>query len=368
MPWLHRPPLALPSLLGMLAVACGGESGAGPDASLDATPLDAAPCSLAVPSWSMVPSGPLPDLAYSPYTLWNDPSVLREGNQLRMWLSGGDPRSGTNPISLYQASSANGADWEIDPSPILEPGSSGQWDDHGVETPSVIRDGMGTYHLYYTGSAVGAAPGVYAIGHATSTDGTEWTKDPKNPVITTEASSDWGIFTVAEPAAVYVPSTDTIHLYYASAHTPDGAFGILLATSKDGSSFAHHEDGDGNREPVLVQSASYPASDGYRGYSTPAVAIGPEGRLHLFHDVVTGGFEQVALAYAVSDDGITFTEVQTDIVTRESASWLAREVRAPFPLFEADQLVLFFVGGIALGDWDTHVEGIATIETALSCP
>lgn len=358
----------LVSILVLAASACGDDAPSSPaDAGTNAAP-DAAPCSLGIPTWSAVPSSPLSDLAYSPYTLRNDPSVMREGDELRMWLSGGDPRSGANPVSLYQARSIDGVDWTIEPTPILEPGTSGQWDDHAVETPSVARDGAGIYHLYYTGSNVGAAPGVYSIGHATSSDGSSWTKDPANPVITTAATSDWGIFTVAEPAAVYVPETGEIRLYYASAHTTDGAFGILLATSTDGSSFEHREDADGNREPVLVQSASYPANEGYRGYSTPAVAIGPEGRFHLFHDVVTGDFEQVAIAYAVSDDGITFSEVQTDIVTRDSASWLEREVRAPFPFFEADKLVLYFVGGIALGNWDTHVEGMAAIEAALTCP
>lgn len=118
-----------------------------------------------------------------PYTLWNDPSVLRDGNGFRMWLSGGDARNLKRiVVEVYEAHSADGAHWNIDAEPVLRPSQSG-WDSLRIETPSVIKVN-GVYHMYYTGfDEAGANSGISQIGHATSADGTHWKKDSANPVL-----------------------------------------------------------------------------------------------------------------------------------------------------------------------------------------
>ena len=118
-------------------------------------------------------------------------------------------------------------------------------------------------------------------------------------------------------------------------------------------------------------SPSYDAAT-HRGYSTPAVAIGPDGNFHLFHDVVFDpmGFEQVAISRAYSSDGINFTEGGIDIISRGDATWIDYEVRAPSPLFDGDQLKLYFAGNRDLATvGPTGFEsGVGLVTGTTTCP
>lgn len=331
-------------------------------------------CSL---TWTSVPANPISTFAFgadgTPYITWNDPTVLVENGTYRMWMTAGDPRTLPITVRVYGATSTDGQTWSRDPTPQLEPGLSGAWDDGRIETPSVTRDGSGTYHLYYSGEAEGNPVGVYAIGHATSADGISWVKDVNNPIIDVVGggeTSDWGVYTAAEPAAVFNPADDTIYLYYigfGGSAEHDGGAAILLATSSDGSSFVHHRDSNSNREPVWSLTSSYPSTSNYRGYSTPAVTLGPDGLFHLTHDVVfdPNGFEQVAIAYARSTDGVSFVEVDVDIVVRGTTSWSAVGTIAPSLVFENDRLALWFAGQGLLSApnwWDAYESGIARVD------
>lgn len=322
-----------------------------------------------------------------PDVLWNDPTILKTNNTWTMWLTGGiTPQSKTDKkVRVYRATSNDGLSWQLNTSPLIEPGAQGAWDDKAIETPSVIVDAQGIYHLYYSGASFNDGPGVYAIGHATSTDGITWTKDPNNPILTTATNSDWGVFTVAEPAAVFNPKTQQIHLYYVSAGGSadvTGQFAILLATSQDGSTFTHHTDEQNNRQPVWSLTTSYAPDMRYRGFSTPAIAIGPGGRFHLTHDVVQApmgdpnGFDQVALGYATSDDGVHFKEENANLVIRGARRWFEREIRAPYLVFDGQTVRMWFAGGqnlIPAGppdfiDWPQHIESFGYIEGTYMCP
>lgn len=292
--------------------------------------------------------------------IWNDPSVIKEDGRYRMWLSGGTG-VGINHVKIYQAISNDGLNWDIDPNPVLKPGSVGEWDDEKVETPSVIKVGF-TYHMYYSGFKSNDDDGKYQIGHATSVDGLRWEKDSNNPVIKYHNNlNDWGFYHAAEPGAVYNPQNDTIYLYYMSSKLRTGydgknpnlfsMHGICLATSpgNDGSNFTHYDINDDNlRDAVITQSLNYPPGRNYRGYSTPSVFIDSEGLFHLFYDVVIhpkgSDWQQVALAHAISFNGNDFTETQHNIITRGSEKWTKTEVRAPCVIQEGDIFKMWYAG------------------------
>ncbi len=345
-------------------------------------------CSL---EWQML-QGPVDAFTFGAHldgVLWNDPTILErdDGSQV-MWLTAGDPDTNNpdNLIRVYRATSPDGLTWNVSPTPVFEPSTPGQWDDAKTETPSIIQDGEGVYHMYYSGASSASPLGVFSIGHATSSDGITWMRDPANPVleVAEPGTSDWGVFTVAEPAAVFDPEQGVIRLYYVSAGGSDdveGTFAILMATSEDGSTFTHHEDAQGSREPVWSMNQDYSVLDRYRGFSTPAVTRGADGTYHLVHDVVQSppgqddGFDQVAISYATSRDGVTFTMEQANLVTRESASWLEREVRAPHLVIEQDRVRIWFAGGEPLKvsgnppalDWSNHLESFGYVEGIWSC-
>ena len=331
--------------------------------------------------------------------LWNDPTILPDENGgFVMWLSGGVARASVtdHKVRLYRATSPDGMNWTLNTDPVFVPGEEGAWDSVKVETPSVLRDRDGLYHLYYSGTDKEEPAGVYAIGHATSSDGISWARDPANPVITTATDSDWGVYTAAEPGAIYDSSADEIKLYYVGAGgSADvrGQFAILLATSQDGSSFTHHTDATGNREPVWSLTESYVEDDsfGYRGFSTPSAAQAADGTIYLAHDVVQwpkypddpdrepdpNAFEQDSISLARSQDGLSFEEVAVDIVEREAETWYEREVRAPAIMFDASGGArLWFAAGedlVITGtppdfiDWADHTESFGVVEVSTDC-
>src|SRR3989344_3697794 len=214
-----------------------------------------------------------------------------------MWLSGGDPT--VSPISarVYEATSADGINWNINKNPQLSPSTNpADWDSLRIETPSVIKVGN-TYHLYYSGCDANCQEdGVYSIGHATSTDGIAWAKDPANPVVAAQADpSQWGSYGSAEPGIVYNPKDGKFYLYYVGmkfdSNPSIGHIGILLSTSSDGSSFSPFADSQGNRRLILTQNIDNAIGGSWFGYTNPMAFISASGQFHLFYSsiVAPGG-------------------------------------------------------------------------------
>jgi len=270
--------------------------------------------------------------------LWNDPSVIKEGDIYKMWLSGGDPFAKKIVIKLYYATSKDGINWNIKKEPILEP-SEAQWDSESIETPSVIKVGD-TYHMYYTGYDDDFKKAIYSIGHATSKDGISWVKDPNNPIIKPHDDPlKWGFYTTAEPGIVY--HNNKFYLYYASAKSnypePGTPFGIMVATSDDGSTFT-------NNQIAYTLTSSYDSTT-YRGYSTPAVYV--NGNIfYLYHDVVYNpdGFDQIAISSAKSLNGFNFEELETNIFTINNGDWKDKSVLAPSVLQDENIIKIWFAG------------------------
>ena len=287
---------------------------------------------------------------------WGDPSVIKEGGVYRMWFTGGDFK-GLNHVRVYQATSRNGTDWDIDTTPVVREGPSGSWDDERTETPSVIKVGD-TYHMYYTGFKTGDPVARFNIGHATSKDGIKWKKDPNNPLIRNHDDvTIWGLYYVAEPGILFNPKDELFYLYYGTARANftykgknsdlQSTSAIVLATSKDGSNFKLFDgNGDGKQDAVFEPGSYYTTDRVFRGFSTPHAFIGSDGQFHLFVDAiqVTEGWRQAALVHAVSKDGKSFVTLSNDIVKRGNAKWLAREVIGPAVIEDNGEYLMWFGG------------------------
>jgi predicted GH43/DUF377 family glycosyl hydrolase len=287
---------------------------------------------------------------------WGDPSIIKEGDTYRMWFTGGDMK-GLNHVRVYHATSLNGIDWDIDTTPIFKEGPKGTWDDERTETPSVIKVGD-TYHMYYTGFKTGDTVARFNLGHATSKDGFKWTRDPSNPIVRNHDDvSKWGLYYVAEPAAVYNPKDKLFYLYYGTAKGNydykgknsdlQSTSAVVLATSKDGSRFVPFDrDGDGDQDAVYEPTNYYTTDRHYRGFSTPYVYIGSDGKFHLYVDAVYAkkGWRQAALAHATSKNGKAFTTASNDIILRKNAQWIGREVIGPAVIEDNGEYLMWFGG------------------------
>jgi hypothetical protein len=284
-------------LVGDSGGATGSPSSPGSSPSTPAAPLP--PGGPAGNGWSHASNGPVLDILRSPSGMnstlqksplrnWNDPSVMKEGDHYTMWASVG-MKGGGKDVAIYKLTSSNGTDWTLanGGEPVLE-GSRG-WDSYGVETPAVIKAG-GTYHMYYT--AYKKAGGhLFTMGHATSPDGDHWTKQGEltslTQVVGEKDGNPWGWLARAEPTAVYIDGT--FFLYFADVHCRrDDCKPSDGVIAERGISLAKSSDGQNftqvGSQPVLLQSASYPPREGWEGYSTPWVYH--DGRsFHLFADL-----------------------------------------------------------------------------------
>jgi len=148
-----------------------------------------------------------------------------------MWYTGYDS-SGVARIGY--ATSPDGVTWtKYGSNPVLDVGASGSWEDEDVSWPTVIKE-SGTYHLWYTGY-----DGMTArIGHATSSNGTSWTKDTANPVLDIGPPGDWDWLDVYGPSVVKVGGE---YMLWYSGETLPQAWQTGYATSSNGSDWTRGE-------------------------------------------------------------------------------------------------------------------------------
>jgi len=142
-------------------------------------------------------------------------------------------------IGRATAAKPNGP-WKIANKPVLEPGSTGSWDELRVDVPSVIQTNDG-YVMYYSGSD---ARNNLMIGQATSTDGVNWTKykdpaatDPRfaesSPVLQAGDVGQWDANLVHQPRVVQTPD-GLVMLYRTVTFGVPSTIALGYATSSDG--------------------------------------------------------------------------------------------------------------------------------------
>ncbi len=237
----------------------------------------------------------------------SDPFVLFDDGVYKMWFGYNADGSKTQ---VGYATSGDGISWTVRQLPAVALGADGEWDDEDVETPFVVKVG-GTYHMYYCARGEPEGGGwspeaTYRIGHATSSDGLSWVKDPGNPVLGLGdyGSGDWDALVAAEPSVVY--KDGRFELYYVGGHVEEtGGAGVLvlevgLATSTDGSTWTRY---GGN--PVIRDTAD-------NAYAPFVLYNGSSYELWY-----TGGpkadpyFPEGPFWYYTSKDGITWTPAET---------------------------------------------------------
>ena len=87
----------------------------------------------------------------------------------------GDPELRHWNVSYGHATSHNLADWTYHGT-VFAPAQSPAFDDYTTWTGSVVRGEDGLWHLFYTGTSHAEDGLVQRIGHATSTDLSNWTR------------------------------------------------------------------------------------------------------------------------------------------------------------------------------------------------
>jgi hypothetical protein len=219
---------------------------------------------------------------------------------------------------------------------------------------SVVRVGR-TFHLYYEGGATGV--GDLQVGHATSTDGLTWTKDPENPVLGPGAAGEWDDGATWDPFVLY--EDGVFKMWYGGERAGHRDFQCGYATSTDGVHFekqgkigtvpdgemadmhvVHDRDAgryvmyywDRRFEPAWrLRRAESPDETGFDfGRAAPIRIEGEEPGHRYTHVLKLGdtwhmyyGFERKGrMGYATSDDGVSWTTRNTDLGGGEDAELL----------------------------------------------
>jgi len=161
-------------------------------------------------------------------------TVIYQDSMYHMWYDGGDHRE--HIFLIGYATSPDGINWTKDTlnNPVLKSGPEGSWDNNTVNTPAVLfRDS--TYHMWYTGYHE-PAPYIARIGHATSTNGVEWMKDTdNNPVLDLGPAGSWDAGDVGDLTVIHDGSE--YHMWYIGRSTSTSSIHLGHATSPDGSNW-----------------------------------------------------------------------------------------------------------------------------------
>ena len=175
-----------------------------------------------------------------------EPIVIRMGDTLKMWYSGYNRDIGKGRIGY--ATSLDGINWDkYESNPVIDSGSTGEWDNGGLAPKSVIFDGT-IYRMWYVGYDV---LNWHRVGYATSPDGINWTKydDPattappfaeSDPVLKPGLIGSWDYDDVFGGSVLFDGSI--FHMWYGALELSTFTTRIGYATSPDGIHWKKYDD------------------------------------------------------------------------------------------------------------------------------
>ncbi|MGB8644401.1 MAG: cohesin domain-containing protein [Anaerolineae bacterium] len=166
------------------------------------------------------------------------PTVIKDAGAYKMWYAG---RNAASVYAIGYATSPDGITWTKNPTAVLQVGSPSTWDSQYVREPSVVKIGS-TYHMWYSGTAQWP---YFRIGHATSTDAINWTKDSANPVLVPTAGG-WDANETYSPSVVMNGSV--FEMFYSG--NSNGQWMTGHASSNDGVTWTK------DTNPILANSGT----------------------------------------------------------------------------------------------------------------
>ncbi len=225
-----------------------------------------------------------------------DPCAMLVGEIIHLYYTGYGGGGTKEGIGLARGNTYSSLARE--PGPVLTNGSHPRdWDYAGVSEPWVLRVGD-TFHMWYSGYT--SSFDKY-IGHATSTDGTNWTKDPANPVIGPGFYQGYlETIWIAQPVVLYEDGEFT--MYLSAGTTINTHQRIVTFSSTDGTSWTLDP-----HMPVLVES-EYGAWDPNGVFPGSVLVI--NGMRHLYYmGFYLGSEHRIGHAVLGGTEGVYTTPV-----------------------------------------------------------
>lgn len=219
--------------------------------------------------------------------------------------------------------------------PILDRGARGEFDQAQVAPRVVIKEGPGSYKMWYEGAPEGNAA---SVGYATSSDGLRWTKYPKNPVLSPREPWEGGVRGEISPNGVLLEG-GIYKMWYHSYLK--GLRRIGYATSRDGINWTKYP---GN--PVLEPGPVGSWDDKF--VSEPRVVrVGDTYMMFYWGESLKGTPSRwiQRIGRATSPDGIRWTKDPQPVVI-PSQSWEGGNVASPGVIYEGGVFKLWYSVGV----------------------
>ena len=250
-------------------------------------------------------------------------SVVIEDNGEYILYYNGRPNAGTAMGPYIGKATADNPEWPWyrEDDPIIEPGSTGEWDSQGCYPESVIKTDSGLL-LYYTG---GLSIGHYRVGMAYF-DGNTWVKydDPtttsppyaeSDPVLELGDAGDWDDQNAAL-CNVYKTAAG-LEMFYTG--TSNDLTNIGHATSTNGIDWEKHPE-----NPIFSYvDDPFAVSQGYYVVANPTVMI-KDNMYYMYYDYGLLGPGYICLAIA---DVATGIDEQIDLCSGSSMNILPNPIR-----------------------------------------
>lgn len=310
------------------------------------TPSDGNPESEKTGPWIKFSGNPV--MPAGPPDAWNnfktDPSVLKHEGRYKMWYT--TNQDGTATKMAY-AESFDGIDWIHYPTPVLDLGPAGSWDDKDIECPTVIIDedapANERFKVWYCAYSTKDPEQVYRIGYATSPDGIRWTRHGNKPVLDLGDAErgEYDTRSVADP--MVLKEGNTYKMWYSAVgdipEKKSWGFWVGYATSDDGVLWKR------SVKPVLPigESGTFES----RAVGQPTVLFnGSEYEMwYAGWSSIEAGWES-EIGHAVSPDGIQWTKSPGNPIIEKGKpeDWDGSQTVAPTALLEGDEYKVWYTG------------------------
>jgi hypothetical protein len=284
--------------------------------------------------------------------------LVTEGGKIIMYYSGYKTAAPHYERAIGRAISADGLAWtKYGSNPVLEKGAAGQWDDFGVQYPTLIKLGSSSYYMAYSG--VNSDWSEWGIGIATSSDGLTWGKYVSNPVLTADDFTLGGNEILSFPSVI----KDGSKIYMLLGGTYDtNYYEIFGAESDDGYVWTALNGGD----PVIDLSSTryhYSTIDNVEGPMLYKIGESEYAALyHWNHNIVQG---RHYIGLATSSDMVNWTKYFENpiLVPGDTGEWDCYRVEVAFIPKEdmgTETLRMWYCGAPTLDGEDESAIGYAT--------
>jgi len=158
-------------------------------------------------------------------------NVIIDGGQYVMYYCF---QSSPVPTTTWRATSTDGINW-VNRQQVLSFGAPDEWDAREAYNPYVEKN-AGLYHMWYFGHKAG----IGGIGYATSLNGIDWVKNPKNPVVSRGNAGDFDEINVDSPSVRVEGSK--LRMWYHGAYWVGSSYRTVILYATDESPIAEDDD------------------------------------------------------------------------------------------------------------------------------